>query len=144
MSNPQLHELLREHGLKATLQRVGALRVIQRPGHHPSAEELHAELMETQPTLSLGTVYKTLDALVEVGLCKRVQTAEGKLRYEGNVHPHHHIHLSDSSEILDYEDAALSELLEHYFAQRGIKGMRIESVQVHIEARRSTEGRIQP
>jgi Fur family peroxide stress response transcriptional regulator len=37
-------------------------------GHgHPSAEELYATVRRELPTLSLATVYKTLDALARVG-----------------------------------------------------------------------------
>jgi len=57
----------RTAGLAVTPQRLAIFRRLAATDRHPSAEELHAAVRREMPTLSLATVYKTLDALAGIG-----------------------------------------------------------------------------
>ena len=68
---------LARHGLRATRQRIAALRLLRRLKSHPTSAELHARLRSSRENLSQKTVYEILDALVQAGLAIRV-TAGGE------------------------------------------------------------------
>jgi len=81
---------LAQRGLRATRQRIAVLRRLQADKGHPTALEMHARLVPRQPKLSHKTVYEILDALVDVGLARRVTQIGGSARYEARLERHDH------------------------------------------------------
>ena len=81
----------REHGLRATPQRIAILRALRRHHGHPSPEGLFEEAKLELASLSLATVYKTLDALEQSGVVEEVTLRADSKRYDGNLTPHHHL-----------------------------------------------------
>lgn len=77
-------ERLRQAGLKATGPRVILLTALEQNRSHPTAELLYESLQVDHPSLSLSTVYQTLDAFIRTGLCRRVSEAGNRLRVDGN------------------------------------------------------------
>ena len=60
-----LTELFRQRGLKVTPQRQCIFRALHAmEGSHPSAEAIHAAVLDELPMVSLKTVYQTLNDLV--------------------------------------------------------------------------------
>lgn len=86
----KLIDELRRCGLRATNQRLAILRTLRDDPSHPSAEDLYERLRATYATLSLSTVYKTIQKLVEAGVLQTIDTGAGKQRYEGRLPAHHH------------------------------------------------------
>ena len=68
---------------------------------HPSAEEIHAALRRQFPTLSLATVYNTLEALRERGEVVEVEGDPTKKRFDPVVSRHHHLICVRCKKILD-------------------------------------------
>ncbi|OYV98591.1 MAG: hypothetical protein B7Z68_00515 [Acidobacteria bacterium 21-70-11] len=56
-----------------TAPRLALLAYLESNSTHPSAERLFADLKERHPSLSLSTVYKTLEAFLGAGLCRRIR-----------------------------------------------------------------------
>jgi Fur family transcriptional regulator, peroxide stress response regulator len=83
---------LRAAGGKLTPQRLFLFRALEHAHSHPSAEDLYAEVRADLPTLSLGTVYKTLSELVDLGEVQTVETGDGRAHYDLNTEPHAHLH----------------------------------------------------
>lgn len=90
MSASEQAERLRAAGLKATGPRVAILDAVERNCDHPSAEDIHRELAELHPSLSLSTVYGTLGAFVKAGLVRKLSEVDGRLRVDGTKPPHDH------------------------------------------------------
>ncbi len=86
----RMAELLRAAKLKRTPQRVAIIRELFNDPTHPTAQELYDRLRPDQPTLSFATVYNTLSALAERGLCASRSFERGPVRYDPNVGPHDH------------------------------------------------------
>ena len=61
-------EALRSRGYKATPQRIAICRIALNSRAHPSAQQVHAEVKKIHPTVSLATVYKTLEVLRDLDL----------------------------------------------------------------------------
>jgi Fur family peroxide stress response transcriptional regulator len=83
-------ERLRQAGLKATGPRMLILTALEHDRSHPTAEQLHETLRQRYPSLSLSTVYQTLDAFIRSGLCRRVAGAGDRRRVDGTLQDHDH------------------------------------------------------
>src|SRR5262249_24771008 len=81
----------RTAGLAVTPQRLAIFRHLAATETHPSAKELHALVRRELPTLSLATVYKTLDTLATVGAVRPVSRLGARGRWDANVTSHHHL-----------------------------------------------------
>jgi Fe2+ or Zn2+ uptake regulation protein len=88
----ELTELFRANGRKVTGQRQCIFRVLQGDVTHPSAEAVHAAASREMGTISLKTVYQTLNDLAELGEIASLDVGTGMTRFDPNVDdPHHHL-----------------------------------------------------
>ncbi len=82
-------QLLREHGLQVTAQRLAIMRAVSlRP--HATADELIDDVRAVIGAISRQAVYDTLNLLVEKNLVRRIQPAGSAARYEDRVGDNHH------------------------------------------------------
>ena len=82
-------DLLREHGLQVTAQRLAVLRAVSGQPHG-TADDV-AELVRSEiGTISRQAVYDALGILAEKGLIRRIQPAGSPARYEDRVGDNHH------------------------------------------------------
>src|ERR1700752_83386 len=77
-------------GLKATGPRMVILAALEQDHSHPAAEYLYDTLRRNHPSLSLSTVYQTLDVFIRTGLCRRVSGLGDCLRVDGTQQDHDH------------------------------------------------------
>ncbi len=88
--------------LKHSKQRDAILVNLQGRYDHPNADMIFASIREEIPNISLGTVYRNLALLAEMGEILKIGPDEnGKERYDGHIHPHSHFFCSDCGEIYD-------------------------------------------
>jgi len=83
-------ERLHQVGLKATGPRLLILAALEHDRNHPTAEQLYQTLRKDYPSLSLSTVYQTLEAFLRTGLCRRVTDIDDRLRVDGTPQDHDH------------------------------------------------------
>lgn len=112
-------ECLREHQLKVTPQRLAIFHMLTNTTAHPSAETIYTSLHETHPTMSLATVYKTLDALVKASLVQQLNVGEDSYRYDATTLPHPHIICTSCKKVFDLEPHALPSNKEQVEALTG-------------------------
>ena len=74
-----------------THQRLAVFRALLTSREHPSAEGVFREVKPELPALSLGTVYKTIDFLVELGFVRAVDAPGTSRRFDANLGAHHHL-----------------------------------------------------
>ena len=92
MQSPaELTDLFRSRGLKVTPQRQCIFGVLHGSDQHPTAEAVHAEVVARMPTVSLRTVYQTLNDLAAMGELTSVDVGTGSTRFDPTVEPHHHL-----------------------------------------------------
>ncbi|MGH9098531.1 MAG: Fur family transcriptional regulator [Acidimicrobiales bacterium] len=87
----ELTELFRARQLKMTHQRQGVFRVLHENGSHPTAHTVFLSVREEMPTISLRTVYQTLNDLVALGEIQQVDVGTGAARFDPATGPHHHL-----------------------------------------------------
>ncbi len=78
-------------GLKLTPQRLAILEYLDGNKNHPSAEDIYTAVSQRFPTMSVATVYNTLEALRKRGLVRELVIDSERKRYDPNIEPHHHI-----------------------------------------------------
>jgi Fe2+ or Zn2+ uptake regulation protein len=82
-------DLLRQHGLQVTAQRLAVLRAVSdRP--HGTADDLAEAVRVEIGTISRQAVYDALGVLADKGLVRRIQPAGSPARYEDRVGDNHH------------------------------------------------------
>jgi Fe2+ or Zn2+ uptake regulation protein len=87
----ELTELFRDRGLKVTPQRQCIFGVLEGNEVHPTAESVYAAARAAMPTMSLKTVYQTLNDLAAMGEIQQLDLGTGSSRFDPNVEPHHHL-----------------------------------------------------
>jgi Fur family ferric uptake transcriptional regulator len=96
-------DLLRQHGLKVTAQRLAVLRAVGAHAHS-TADDVAASARAEIGTISRQAVYDVLGALVEVGLVRRIEPSHSPARYEARVDDnHHHLICRDCGQIVDVD-----------------------------------------
>jgi Fur family peroxide stress response transcriptional regulator len=90
-SPAELTEAFRQQGLRVTPQRQCIFRLLEGNDRHPSAEWVHQQARSEMPTISLKTVYQTLNDLASMGEIQVLDLGTGSARFDPNVGHHHHL-----------------------------------------------------
>jgi Fur family peroxide stress response transcriptional regulator len=132
MSTDIYREKLKQAGLKVTPQRLAIYETVLKSDDHPSAEKIIDCIKTSHPNISIATVYKVLDTLVENKLLIKVKNEKGTMRYDAVISPHHHLYCTDSDRIEDFEDEYLDKIISGYFKKKKIKNFKIRDIRLQI------------
>lgn len=101
MKNQDIIELLRSHGLKASITRIKIYSYLMMNHIHPTMEDIYNELIDEIPTLSKTTIYNVLNLFLEKKLIKNILIEENVVRYDINLENHAHFKCSNCGKIYD-------------------------------------------
>jgi Fur family transcriptional regulator, peroxide stress response regulator len=118
-------------GMKITPQRIAVMQALNKL-HHPRAEEIYREVLQSIPGLSPTTVYNILDAFVRLKIIRKVQTEADVMRYDAVRDHHHHLYCLQSDRMEDFFDPELDKILQDYFDKKNIKGFRLAEVKLQL------------
>lgn len=110
-----------EAGLRMTEQRRIILQVLTGADDHPSVETVHQRAKEIDASISIATVYRTLNVLDQMNLVRRHDFNENYARYETNLDHHHHVIDVNTGEVLEFQDQKLEGLIERIAARLGFE-----------------------
>ena len=119
----EVTDILRRNKKKVTPQRLADTT------EHPTAETLYKELRADYPTMSLATVYKSLDAFCEIGIVRELNVGEEAFRYDADISPHPHIRCMSCDRVADVPITALPALDKNVAS---VTGYRIVSQQMYF------------
>ena len=102
-SPEELTDRFRSEGRKVTPQRQAVFRVLHGNRVHPTAEAVHAEVVQDLPMVSLRTVYQTLNDLTAMGELSHIELGTGSARFDPNLEPHHHMVCDSCGQVVDIE-----------------------------------------
>ena len=77
--------------LRRTRQRKIILEELRKVTTHPSADEVYEFVRKKIPRISLGTIYRNLELLYQLGEIQRIELCGNLKRYDGNLADHYHI-----------------------------------------------------
>jgi Fe2+ or Zn2+ uptake regulation protein len=86
-----LTEVFRGQGLKVTPQRQCIFRALHGNEQHPTADAVFDLVRAEMPTISLRTVYQTLNDLAAMGEVTPIDLGTGSTRFDPNLSDHHHL-----------------------------------------------------
>ena len=112
-------KLLKEKGFKVTPQRIAVYEALRSTKEHPSADILYNKLQPLYPTMSLATVYKSLEVFKELNLIQELNVGEDKFRYDANTKQHPHVSCLKCGKVEDVDDEMLFNLLDQVTAKTG-------------------------
>jgi Fur family peroxide stress response transcriptional regulator len=102
---------LRRKGYRATSQRIAVCRFALNNREHPSAQRIYREVKRLHPTVSLATVYKTLQVLRELRLIQELVFAQGETRFDSNSAPHVNVVCLRCGSVTDVDDRAVRQAI---------------------------------
>ena len=112
-----------------TEQRRVIARVLSAAADHPDVEEVHRRSIETDPRISIATVYRTVRLFEESDIIKRHDFGDGRARYEPTP-DNHHDHLIDvrSGKVIEFQNDDIERLQQEVARSYGYKlvGHRLE------------------
>ena len=99
----EIAEVLRKNGYKVTPQRLAVYEAINHNPTHPNAEAVYKILQPNYPSMSLATVYKTMEIFAKIGVVQVLQCVEDAHRYDYNTTPHAHIRCEKCNRVIDID-----------------------------------------
>ena len=124
-------ERLRQKGVALTPQRMAIAEYLSDSADHPTADQIHRVIQRKYPTMSLATVYSTLELLKE---CSEIQELSirkrGKACFDPNPNIHHHLLCRKCGRILriEFDYPRSCPIL----GKETINGCKIEEVQAYL------------
>ncbi len=94
-------------------QRESIKQYLMSTKEHPTAEIVYQHVREEYPKISLGTVYRNLTLLVELGDARKISTGDGTDHFDGDTSPHSHYYCRCCSRIMDLD---ITPSIEQIFA----------------------------
>ncbi|MDB2407073.1 transcriptional repressor [Jannaschia sp.] len=116
-------------GLRLTGPRRIVAQVLEAASDHPDVETIHSRAAARDASISLATVYRTVNLFEELGILERREFGDGRTRWE-DAEREHHDHLIDiqTGEVIEFFDPEIEALQERIAARLGfaLKGHRLE------------------
>lgn len=97
--------------LKFSRQRESIKENLRSRKDHPTADMVYEDIREIYPNISLGTVYRNLALLTDLGEIRKLTTANGADRYDGNLTPHNHFICRKCGAVLDMRNVQAEEII---------------------------------
>lgn len=96
--------------VRKTKQREAILEALRNTDVHPTADWVYQEVRKEMPHVSLGTIYRNLKTLTEMGEIQELCFGSTYTRFDGNPDDHYHFVCEDCGLILDLELELMPEL----------------------------------
>ena len=115
-----------EKKLRHSHQRERILEYLCHTGEHPSAEQIYQDLRPEIPGLSLGTVYRNLKLLEELGKVRRVTSFQGVERYDAICCDHIHFLCSRCGRLRDLPGVSLESICGAIPLEQGARAEKLD------------------
>ena len=96
--------------LKYSRQREAIKNFLAGRYDHPTAETVYFGIKDEFPNISLGTVYRNLSLLSDIGEIQKLSTGIGPDRFDGRPEPHYHFMCTHCNSVLDLKVEGLEHI----------------------------------
>jgi Fur family peroxide stress response transcriptional regulator len=138
LDHDALRAALEAAGLRCTPQRLAVYDQLSRELCHPTAEDVFHAVRLTIPKISLATVYKALETLVDIGAATKLTAADGtgSARYDARSEAHYHFRCLRTGIVYDlptrFDPALVSKLDPHLEEDLDRQGFRVTGYRLEL------------
>ncbi len=100
----------RSQGLALTVQRRVILENLAGRTDHPTADQIYSAIKDRLPGVSRTTVYRVLEAFVELGIIQRISSPGATARFDANTERHHHMFCRQCEKVSDLFSPSLNSI----------------------------------
>ncbi|MGF7185108.1 Fur family ferric uptake transcriptional regulator/Fur family peroxide stress response transcriptional regulator [Desulfitispora alkaliphila] len=97
-------------GTRMTKQKKIILEILRNTTCHPTADWIYEQAKKELPDISLGTVYRNLKLLSEVGEIAELNYGSTYRRFDGNAENHYHFACEECDNVYDIDLPLISKL----------------------------------
>lgn len=106
---------------KNSIQRTVILQTVKSTKTHPTADWVYEQVKKIIPRISLGTVYRNLNLLVQQGQIREVFVTGGASRYDGYLNKHYHFRCEKCNMLFDINEPVCNLLEKKVAKSTGFK-----------------------
>lgn len=106
--------------LKHSKQRDSIKEFLSTRKDHPTADIVYVNVRKSFPNISLGTVYRNLTLLADIGEIVRLRVGDGVDHFDYDTSPHYHFICSECGNVSDFDFPFMEHMTEA--AKRTFKG----------------------
>lgn len=111
MEKREIYDILHNAGLRVTPQRIAICELLTASHAHPTANDIFQELKAKYPSLSLATIYNTLEVLVGIGLVNALgSVGDDKVHFDADMSPHINLACIRCHKIVDTTSPYINQL----------------------------------
>ena len=70
---------------------------------HPTADIIYMNVRQQLPNISLGTVYRNLTLLADIGEIQRLRVGDGVDHFDADISPHYHFVCTECGNVVDLQ-----------------------------------------
>lgn len=111
--------------LKYSRQRESIKTFLMTRKDHPTADTVYMNIRQEYPNISLGTVYRNLSLLSDLGEIQKLSLGDGADRFDGNAKAHYHFICRQCQCVKDLDmeqDTVFDKTASKHFQDGSIEG----------------------
>ena len=108
MEKQSIIDMLEDHDIQPTQQRIEIAQILFAQDQHLSAEQVLNAVNQLGATVSKATIYNTLGLFADKGLVRQVIVDPSRVFYDSNTSEHHHLYNSDTGMLMDIDARQIS------------------------------------
>lgn len=97
--------------LKRSRQREMIKDFLMTRHDHPTADIVYMNVRQQNPNISLGTVYRNLTLLADLGEIQRLRVGDGVDHFDADISPHYHFVCTECGSVIDLEMESLEKIV---------------------------------
>jgi Fur family ferric uptake transcriptional regulator len=100
--------------IRNTAQRRVILEELQKSESHPTAGELYEIVRRRLVDISLGTVYRNLVLLSDMGIIQKLDLGGSEARFDGNPEQHYHVECIECGRVNNLPDLPIEQSVKNF------------------------------
>lgn len=98
--------------LKHSKQRDMIKAFLMERKDHPTADVVYMNVRQQNPNISLGTVYRNLTLLADIGEIQRLHLGDGVDHFDADISPHYHFVCNKCRSVIDLEMKSIESIMD--------------------------------
>ena len=129
MSN-SIEKRLKQAKIRLTPQRALIMETLVESSDHPDADLIYRRAIQKDSSISVATTYRTLNLFGEVGILRKLNMQDGKVRFEIERDDHNHLVDKENGRIHEFKNEELNALINKIIGEMGydVVNSRVEVI----------------